>query len=90
MNFLHKSIQRRWPHDHLSGHSGWAVAEGLLQSGLPVHLVNHLVTMADLHRAGRYDRMSNDVLTLTGQAPLSVLEFVRKNAPAFTASANAA
>jgi uncharacterized protein YbjT (DUF2867 family) len=64
--------------------------EGLLQNGLPVHLVNHLVTMADLHRAGRYDRMSNDVLTLTGQAPLSVQEFVRKNAPTFTASANAA
>jgi uncharacterized protein YbjT (DUF2867 family) len=64
--------------------------EGLLQHGLPVHLVNHLVTMADLHRAGRYDRMSNDVLTLTGQAPLSVQEFVRKNAPTFTASANAA
>jgi len=29
--------------------------------------VNHLATMADLHRAGRYDRMSGDVLTLTGQ-----------------------
>jgi uncharacterized protein YbjT (DUF2867 family) len=64
--------------------------EGLLQNDLPVHLVNHLVTMADLHRAGRYDRMSNDVLTLTGQAPLSVQEFVRKNAPTFTASASAA
>jgi uncharacterized protein YbjT (DUF2867 family) len=64
--------------------------DGLLQSGLPVHLVNHLATMADLHRAGRYDRMSDDVLTLTGQRPLSVKEFVRKNAAAFTASANAA
>src|SRR5215208_3746529 len=29
---------------------------GLLERGLPVHLVNHLATMADLHRAGRYDR----------------------------------
>jgi uncharacterized protein YbjT (DUF2867 family) len=64
--------------------------EGLLQNGLPVHLVNHLVTMADLHRAGRYDRMSTDVLALTGQAPLSVQEFVRKNAAAFTASAKVA
>ena len=26
--------------------------DGLLERGLPVHLVNHLVTMADLHRAG--------------------------------------
>jgi hypothetical protein len=59
---------------------------GLLESGLPVHLVNHLATMADLHRAGRYDRMSDDVLTLTGQVPLSLQEFVRKNAATFTAS----
>lgn len=34
--------------------------------------------------------LSDDVLTLTGQGPLSVQEFVRKNAAAFTASANAA
>jgi uncharacterized protein YbjT (DUF2867 family) len=50
-------------------------------------LVNHLATMADLHRAGRYDRMSDDVRTLTGQAPLSVQEFIKKNAATFTASA---
>jgi hypothetical protein len=64
--------------------------DGLLERGLPVHLVNHLATMADLHRAGCYDRMSNDVLTLTGQAPRGVQKFVRKNAAAFTASAGAA
>ena len=64
--------------------------DGLLQRGLPVHLVNHLATMADLHRAGRYDRMSDDVFTLTGQEPLSVQEFVRKNAATFTPSAKAA
>jgi uncharacterized protein YbjT (DUF2867 family) len=61
--------------------------DGLLQRGLPVHLVNHLITMADLHRAGRYDRISDDVLTLTGQEPLGVQEFVRNNATTFTASA---
>ena len=60
--------------------------DGLLERGLPVRLVNHLVTMADLHRAGRYDRMSDDVLTLTGRGPLSVQEFIRKNAATFTAS----
>ena len=64
--------------------------DALLDRGLPVHVVNHLTTMADLHRAGRYDRMSDDVLTLTGQAPLSMQEFVRNNAAAFTASAKAA
>jgi len=64
--------------------------EGLLQRGLPAHLVNHLATMADLHRAGRYDRMSDDVFVLTGQKPLSMQEFVRKNAATFTDSAKAA
>ena len=63
---------------------------GLLEQGLPVHLVNHLATMADLHRAGRYDRMSEDVLALTGRGPLSVQEFVRKNAATFTAPAKEA
>ncbi|HKV78316.1 MAG TPA: NAD(P)H-binding protein [Candidatus Sulfotelmatobacter sp.] len=61
----------------------------LLKRGFPIHLVNHLATMADLHRAGRYDRMSNEVLTLTAQEPLTVQEFVRRNAATFTASARA-
>src|SRR6185369_1557571 len=64
--------------------------DGLLAHHMPVFLVDHLVAMADLHRAGRYDRLTNDVLTLTGQGPLSVREVVRKNAAAFTASAKAA
>src|SRR5207245_9996877 len=59
--------------------------EGLLERGLSVHLVNHLATVGDLHRAGRYDRMSDDVLTLTGHGPLSLQEVVRKNAATFTA-----
>jgi len=41
---------------------------------------SHLATMADLHRAGRYDRMWEDVRTLTGQGPQHVQEFVRNNA----------
>jgi uncharacterized protein YbjT (DUF2867 family) len=58
--------------------------EGLLERRWPVHVVNHLAAMADLHRAGRFDRMSDEVLMLTGQRPLSVQEFVRNNAAAFT------
>src|SRR5262245_18065147 len=61
--------------------------DGLLERGLSVHEVSHLTTMADLHRAGRYDRMSDDVRTLTGQKPLSVQEFVRRNAATFAALA---
>ena len=64
--------------------------DGLLQRGLPIHLVNHLATMADLHRAGCYDRMSDDVHTLTGRMPLSLQEFVSKNSATFTASAKRA
>ena len=64
--------------------------DGLLERGLPVYLVNHLATMADLHRAGRYDRMSDDVRTLTGQEPLSMQDFVRKNAATFIVPAKAA
>jgi uncharacterized protein YbjT (DUF2867 family) len=64
--------------------------DGLLERGLPAHLVSHLATMADLHRANRYDRMSDDVLTLTGQAPLSVQDFVRQNAATFTSPAKEA
>lgn len=64
--------------------------DGLLKRGWPVHLVSHLATMADLHRAGRYDRLSDQVLTLTGQDPLSMREFVRNNAATFTASASTA
>ncbi len=59
----------------------------LLKRRWPAHLVNHLVALANLHRAGRFDRKSDDVRTLTGQTPLSVQEFVRNNAAAFTGSA---
>jgi hypothetical protein len=64
--------------------------DDLLKRGWPIHVVNHLAALCDLHRAGRFDRTSDDVRTLTGQEPLSVLEFVRKNAATFTPSAKAA
>jgi uncharacterized protein YbjT (DUF2867 family) len=58
--------------------------DGLLHQGLPVHLVNHLTTMADMHRAGLYDSMSDDVLTLSGKARMSLREFIKNKATAFT------
>jgi hypothetical protein len=61
--------------------------QALLERRWPVHVVNHLAAMADLHRAGRFDRMSDDVLTLTGHRPRSVQEFVKENAATFTAHA---
>src|SRR5258705_13766427 len=56
----------------------------LLKRGWPVHVVNHLAAMGDLHRAGGFDRLSDDVPPLTGEEPPSVQEFVRMKAAAFT------
>jgi len=64
--------------------------DDLLNRRWPVHVVNHLAALADLHRAGRFDRTSDDVCTLAGQEPLTVQEFVRKNAATFTPSSKAA
>lgn len=47
----------------------------LKRQGLPEHLIGHLVTMAELHRAGRYDRLTDGVERLTGRSAMSVREF---------------
>jgi len=51
--------------------------------GLPEHLTHHLVTMAELNRAGRYDRMSDGVERVTGRPSMSVREFVLLHADEF-------
>lgn len=43
---------------------------------LPEHVAQHVVTMAELHRAGRYDRHADGVVELTGKPAMSVREFV--------------
>ena len=48
----------------------------LKKAGLPEHLTKHLVTMGELHRAGRYDRLADGVERVTGQPSMSVREFV--------------
>jgi hypothetical protein len=57
--------------------------EGLKKAGLPEHLIKHLVTMAELNRAGRYDRMADGVERLTGQQAMSIREFVSLHADEF-------
>jgi uncharacterized protein YbjT (DUF2867 family) len=59
---------------------GW---ERALKSALPEHLTGHLVTMAQLHRAGRYDRLADGVERVTGRPPTSVREFVSIHADDF-------
>jgi len=63
---------------------GWR--DLLVKIGQPLHVVDHLVTLANLHRAGRFERMTDDVFALTGQQPLRLREFIRRNAALFTAS----
>jgi len=62
--------------------SGWG--EALRQAGVPPHLLNHLLVMAELHMQGRYDRMTDDLLRLTGEKPTRMSDFVRFHAAEFT------
>jgi uncharacterized protein YbjT (DUF2867 family) len=62
--------------------SAWT--DGLREAGVPIHLVNHLAVMADLHMQGRYDRMTDDLFKLTGKVPTSMHEFVKLHAAEFT------
>ena len=57
--------------------------QGLHKAGLPAHLIHHLVTMAALHRAGRYDRQADGVERVTGRPAMSVRDFVSLHADEF-------
>jgi hypothetical protein len=48
----------------------------LKRVGLPKHLTRHLVKMAELNRAGWFDRMADGVEGVTGRPAMSVREFV--------------
>jgi uncharacterized protein YbjT (DUF2867 family) len=60
----------------------------LHEAQLPAHLIAHLVTMAQLHRDNRYDRMTDSFQQLVGRAPISAFEFARRHAAAFTRSSS--
>ena len=60
-----------------------AWTEALRQQGLSDYLVRHLSAMAELTREGRYDRMTDTVRTLTGEAPTSMRAFVTQHAAEF-------
>ena len=55
----------------------------LKRHGLPEHLTRHLVTMAELNRAGRYDRLADGVERVSGRPAMSVREFVSLHADEF-------
>jgi uncharacterized protein YbjT (DUF2867 family) len=47
------------------------------------HLAAHLIAMAALHRANRYDRLTDTVERITGTPPMSIADFVQRHASAF-------
>jgi uncharacterized protein YbjT (DUF2867 family) len=51
--------------------------------GLPDHVTQHTATMARLHREGRYDRRTDDVEQITGQAAQRVEQYVAANPDLF-------
>jgi hypothetical protein len=55
----------------------------LKREGLPEHVTRHLVTMAELHRAGRYDRLADGVERVTARPAMSIRDFVSLHADEF-------
>ena len=60
-----------------------AWSEGLRQARFPEHLVRHLSAMAELTWQGRYDRMTDTLYKLTGEAPMNMRDFVKLHVPEF-------
>lgn len=56
----------------------------LRKRNLPDHVFQHLKTMAQLHAANRYDRITQDVETITGTPPTTIHDFVTQHANQFT------
>jgi uncharacterized protein YbjT (DUF2867 family) len=61
--------------------SAWS--EALRQARYPEHVVRHLSAMAELTRQGRYDRMTETLSKLTGEAPTRMRDFVKLHASEF-------
>jgi hypothetical protein len=53
---------------------------------LTEHVFEHILTMARLHAANRYDRITHDVEMITGRPATSVREFIGKHADLFAAN----
>ena len=57
--------------------------EELRTHELPDHVFEHLLTMARLHAANRYDRLTHDVEAITGRPATSVRDYVAKHLDLF-------
>jgi hypothetical protein len=64
-------------------HDTW-VEETLKPLGLAAHVQQHIATMAQLHRAGRNDRATDDVEKVTGQPALTVEQYISAHPELFS------
>jgi NAD(P)H dehydrogenase (quinone) len=51
--------------------------------GLPEHVYEHFLTMAKMHAANRYDRLTHDVEAILGRPATSARDFVARHAESF-------
>ena len=54
---------------------------------LPDHVFHHMLTVAQLHAANRYDRSTHDVEAITGKRATSIRDFVARRANLFLTDA---
>lgn len=55
----------------------------LRRRNLPEHVFEHLLTMAGLHAANRYDRLTHDVESITGRTATSTRDYVARHLKLF-------
>jgi NAD(P)H dehydrogenase (quinone) len=60
----------------------WCEQE-LRPRGLPEHVYQHFVTMAKMHAANRYDRLTHDVEAILGRPATSAGDFVAQHSESF-------
>ncbi len=65
-------------------HDEW-VQHTLTSAGLAAHVQQHIATMARLHRADRYNRLTNDVEMVTGRPAVSVERYIAMHPQKFGA-----
>ncbi len=64
-------------------HEDW-LEQVLKPVGLPAHTQQHIATMAQLHRADRYNRATDDVERVTGQPAQTVEQYVAAHPELFS------
>jgi NAD(P)H dehydrogenase (quinone) len=62
----------------------------LRSRGLPDHVFDHLLTMAELHADNRYDRLTHDFETITGKPATSIRDKVAMHPEMFGLSSQSA